>query len=165
MAFMNLRDSFSRPADTTQYAAGDLVANSTTAGNVVPLEFSASRGAGRFVVLRAIIHKNAASATAANFNLHLFRSRPTVSAGDNAAIAVTGGDWAGTVEMNMTSGAFTGNASELSKAFAIAGYMTFDLSLLGGSGNRALFGLIEARGTYTPASGETFTITLEATHA
>lgn len=31
--------TFTRPADTTQYAAGDLIANSATAASVVPLSW------------------------------------------------------------------------------------------------------------------------------
>ena len=33
--FINSSASFTRPGDTTAYASGDLVANSTTAGSVV----------------------------------------------------------------------------------------------------------------------------------
>ena len=38
--FFNQSQSFTRPGDTTPYASGDLVANSTTAGSVVPLTFT-----------------------------------------------------------------------------------------------------------------------------
>ena len=37
-------DSFTRPANTTQYTAADLVANNATAGSVVPLTFNTGRG-------------------------------------------------------------------------------------------------------------------------
>jgi hypothetical protein len=40
--------SFTRPADATAYASGDIVANSVTAGSVVPLNFpNVSNGIGQ----------------------------------------------------------------------------------------------------------------------
>jgi hypothetical protein len=46
--------SFTRPADTNAYAAGDLVANSVTAGSVIPMTFAVARAADKgFMVPRA----------------------------------------------------------------------------------------------------------------
>ena len=44
--------TFARPADTNAYTAGDIVANSTTAGNVVLLAFPVARtkGGGGYIV-------------------------------------------------------------------------------------------------------------------
>jgi hypothetical protein len=65
--------SFTRPADTTTYASGDLVANNTTAGSVVPLTFTAvTRSAGDSVrIERARINTSNALLTNASFRLHL----------------------------------------------------------------------------------------------
>ena len=40
MQIYNPSASFTRPADTTQYAVGDLVANNTTPGSVTPLSWT-----------------------------------------------------------------------------------------------------------------------------
>jgi hypothetical protein len=80
--------NFTRPADTTAYAAGDLVANSTTTGSVVPLAFtSAVREEGcRFRIERIRLRKSGAVLTNASFRVYLFRASPTVSVGDNGAL-------------------------------------------------------------------------------
>ena len=59
-------DSFTRPANTTQYAANDLVANSTTAGSVVPLSFPTNQIRLQGIIRRVRLYKSAASATAAD---------------------------------------------------------------------------------------------------
>jgi hypothetical protein len=66
--------SFTRPADTTAYASGDLVANSTTAGSVAPLTFSnvvRVNGAGG-LVRRAKLRKTGTSTTNASFRIHFY---------------------------------------------------------------------------------------------
>src|SRR4051812_8128931 len=51
--------SFTRPADVTPYASGDLVADNTTAGSVTPLSWTAARvAAGSFLVRRARLRKS-----------------------------------------------------------------------------------------------------------
>jgi acetyl-CoA acetyltransferase len=69
-----LSSTITRPADTTAYAAGDLVANSTTAGSVTPFIFDLSLGRGLAIssIQRVRLFKSAASATLAQFILHLF---------------------------------------------------------------------------------------------
>ena len=44
--------TLTRPADTTAYASGDLVANSTTAGSVTPLTFNAGASQGSVLFAR-----------------------------------------------------------------------------------------------------------------
>ena len=72
----NLSASFTRPNDTTAYASGDLVANSTTAGSVVPLQIDlgnvAAVGHGITRITRARLTKSGTSPTNANFRIHLY---------------------------------------------------------------------------------------------
>lgn len=153
--------SFTRPADTTAYASGDLVANSTTAGSVVPLKFScAPLGSGRGRVRRARIHKSATSATNANFNLHLFSAAPTVTNGDNGALAVAvGTTYLGKIALDMTTTGFSATDG-LFQSAAPGAAIHFDLGT-----ERALYGLLEAAAGYTPANGEVITVTLELSDA
>jgi hypothetical protein len=73
--------SFTRPADTAVYASGDLVANSTTAGSVVPLAIPVGGFAG-FAALRLTrirLTKSGTSNTNANFTAFFYSSSPTVA--------------------------------------------------------------------------------------
>lgn len=82
--------SFTRPADTTAYASGDLVANCVTAGSVAPIAIEAARvrgGAAR--ILAARLAKSGSSLTNASFRVHLMTALPAVTNGDNGALAIT----------------------------------------------------------------------------
>lgn len=156
-----VQSSFTRPANTTAYAAGDLVANSATAGSVTPLTFTTSKVIGQGTIARVRMYKSAASATNATFTLHLFNDDPgTPTNGDNGALVTADVTMhIASISCDMSSGGLAGTAG-LSKAFDIANGITFDLTTIG-SNERRLYGLIEAEAAYTPASGETFTVTLE----
>lgn len=148
--------SFTRPADTTQYASGDLVADSTTAGSVTPLKFGLQGVKGKGMILGARLYKSETTATAAKFNLHLFTAAPTVTNGDNGAFAIsTAADYIGKIPVDMSSGALAGTAYLFQASAATA--MGVQLSDVGDF----IYGLLEAGGTYTPGSGEAFKVTLE----
>lgn len=150
--------SFTRPANTTAYASGDLVANSTTAGEVNPLAFSVAKlGSGRGKIKRVRLFKDNQTVSNANFTLHLFTEAPTVSNGDNGSFEIdTAENWLGSIGIDLSSGglASTGDAIE---AADVSPDILFDL----GGQNRGIYGFLEAEAAYTPASGETFTVTLE----
>lgn len=159
MATCNSRDvstvSFTRPADTTAYASGDLVANSTTAGSVVPLNFQdASNGIGRTVQIRRVrISKSGTSVTNASFRLHLFNVLPTVGSGDNAAISISTGRAKYLGQVDVTVGQTFGDGA--------AGTATTEINCHPVGGATNLYGLLECRGAYTPASAEVFSISIE----
>lgn len=150
--------SFTRPANTTQYASGDLVANNATAADVEPLSF----GGGPGLVRRAILTKSDDDTTAASFRLHLFAADPTGTApanGDNGALSLNTsiGDYLGALDFAMTSAPDIYNTSgNLAVGTPLQGTEIFVPV-----GVNTLYGLLEARGTYTPASGETFTVELQ----
>lgn len=143
-----------RPADTTQYASGDLVANSTTAGSVTPIQFTVTRvAAGSVAVRRVRLRKSGTSTTNASFRLHLYGVAPTVTNGDNGAWLTTqAASYIGSVDVTcdraFSDGAF-GSAT-----------ITNDLNLKLASG-RIIYGLTEARAAYTPADSEVLTWELE----
>lgn len=147
--------SFTRPADTTAYASGDAVANSTTAGSVVPLNFpNCSNGVGRSLQIRRVrINKSGTGVTNASFRLHLFNVLPGVGAGDNAAISITTGMARYLGQVDVTVGQAFGDGA--------AGQATTEMNCFPVGGASNLYGLLEARGAYTPASAEIFTISLE----
>lgn len=153
--------SFTRPADTTAYADTDLIANSTTAGSVVPLRFGVSklsRGNGRIIGAR--IFKDHQTFTNFNVKLHLFVLSPTVTNGDNGTLAVaTAETYLGEIAMDASTGAFVTTTDGV-KAFRLTVPISFDLELTGDAG-RVLYGLLEAKAAYTPQSAEVFKIWLE----
>jgi hypothetical protein len=144
--------SVTRPADTTPYASGDLVANSTTAGSVVPLNLSAlSTGPGLCSqIRRVVLSKTGVSVTNAAFRVHFFTTGTITAAnGDNGAISTSGAaNYLGSVDVTVGQ-AFTDGA---------VGVATCEIN----TGAAALYALIEARGAYTPASAEVLTLRVEA---
>jgi hypothetical protein len=93
MKIFRLRSTVARPADVTQYAAGDEISNHATAGSVVRPTFALEGfTCGRIVA--AELDLTAASGnvvtTASDFELILFRSAETPAAvGDNVTHPIT----------------------------------------------------------------------------
>lgn len=144
----SVSDSFSRPANTTAYSATDLVANSTTAGSVVPLTFSTGRGGLR--IKSALITKTDETDVAnSDFSLHLFGSSPTVANGDNGTISYNYQDKFADIDFSTMVA-----ATDVAWAFN----QGLDLNWYTASG--VVYGLLEADGAYGPASGEVFSVTL-----
>lgn len=156
--------TFNRPADTTAYTAKDLVANSTTAGSVAALTWSnvcKSAALGGYVTgLR--LSKNNDNETNAVFRVHLFTENPVATApagGDNALIDVD----VAAIEGYIGYFDVDFSAADNPDIFGAALNATFGSPMLSkgalpfhGDGQTSLYGLIEAKGAYTPASGETF---------
>lgn len=149
--------AMTRPADTTAYASGDLLANSTTAGSVVPLEFTIGDGAsGMIRRVRLRTSRTSGGTTNAMFRLHLYRAAPTPANGDNGAFSTNQaasylGAFDVTVDSQFTDGA-AGNGLPLAGS-----EIGFQLP----AGTTSLRGLLEVRAAYTPVSGEQFTAALE----
>jgi|GEM_PF-1180093 len=163
-----LQDTITRPADTTAYASGDIVSTSTTAATVQASGFfeftnaafagpvSTSNGGVRIEAVR--IRKSGTSVTNASFRLHLWNARPaTVNNGDNAAFsgAVSGvANYLGAFDITLDRVFTDGSAG---RGLAVSGSpMSVTIH-----SSTTIFGLIEARGAYTPSSAETFTAVME----
>lgn len=146
-----------RPADTTAYASGDLVANSTTAGSVTPISFAsvvlAEGGCVR--VERARLFKTGTSTTNASFRLHLFNATPsTIANGDNAAFLTARAGYVGALDVTIDRAFSDGSHGA---GISLTG-SPMTLTIPSGT---TLYGLLEARGAYTPASAEVITAVLE----
>lgn len=148
--------NFTRPSDTTAYASGDLVANSTTAGSVTPLSWTAARvAAGSFMVRRVRLRKSGTSTANASFRVHLYSASPTPANGDNGAWSTDGvANYLGSVDVTVDK-AFTDGAQGIGTPGAGS-----EISVALASG-QTIYGLVEARAGYTPASAEVFTVVLE----
>jgi hypothetical protein len=97
MSIPRVTANISRPADATQYAAGDAISNSATASAVLPLTFYVPYRAGTLYGCTAVVTPASASLviTALDFTLLLFRPAPGIpfAAGafgaDNVAMDIT----------------------------------------------------------------------------
>lgn len=152
----SISQTITRPADTTAYASGDLVANSTTAGSVTPFAFAVDKNAG-IKIWRIALIKSAASVTNTDFRIHLHLSSPTVANGDNGALSASNSGYIGFINTAAPATAFsdTFNASGVYVNNSVAAPLMFVAD-----GTDRIYGLLEARGAYTPASAETFSIQL-----
>lgn len=147
--------TITRPANATQYTATDAV--STTAGAVLTFAGVAShvKMGGRITGL--CVHKTKQDETAADFDLALFDTTFTAgSIADNAAIALTDAEWqtcVGFVAMEAADWRNVVTGSVWHKT-------NLDWPFQCAANSTSLFGCVIARGAYTPASGEVFTIRL-----
>ena len=163
--------TFSRPADNTAYAAGDMIANSTTAASVVPITFTGAAGeaggSGRLTGCRAVVAPASGNLviTALAFDLLIFRpatSIPFAAAGypaDNAALTVSAAAMRELVAVfSFSASAWRSPAGSTSVA-GVAGYQAvalnsarpyapFDLHGLPTSAD--LLGIVQAQAAWTP---------------
>lgn len=148
--------NFTRPADTTPYTLGDLVANSTTAGSVTPLSWTAARvAAGSLYVRRVRLLKSTTSTTNALFRLHLYSASPTgIANGDNGAFSTNAAGYLGGCDIQV-SRVFVDGA--WGAGVPITG-AEINVALTSG---QTIYGLLEALAGYTPGDSEVFTATLE----
>jgi hypothetical protein len=142
--------NFTRPNDTTAYAAGDLVANNTTAGSVVVMSWVLPRTGQAYNLAGIRLKKNGNTATNAAFRLHFWTALPTVANGDNGALAATQtANYVGNISVTLLGGNDgSSNVAMTSPALPF--------NITPASGVRTLYGLIEATAAYTPAAQEIF---------
>jgi hypothetical protein len=136
------------------------VANSVTAGSVIPLQFSVARlGVGNGIIRAARIFKDDETVTNANFNVHIFSQSPEVNNGDNGAFSpTTMANWLGVIPVDVEAGRVSATDAANRGVPTVA--INFDLWSFNAT-ERRLYALLEAAEGYTPASGESFTVTLE----
>lgn len=145
--------NFTRPADTTAYASGDMVANSTTAGSVVPMSLTVNSVSGRKVYLRRVVLlKSTTGVTAPNFRIHFYTTSPTIASGDNAAYSTTQSGHFCDMDVNMYTTAIFSDGNDG------IGTPNNGAECAVAPATTVVFALIEARGAYAPGNAEVFTI-------
>lgn len=146
--------TYTRPGDTTLYAAGDCLSNSTSAPTAGGLTFTvaSANGKGGFISGLSII-SNAAPATPLQGELHLFDTAPT-AINDNAAFTVSNAEmlrWVGMIPFALsTIGANSQGLVECNLPFTTVSATT-------------LRGLVRVVNAYTPANAEVLTFRLKYT--
>lgn len=163
--------AFTRPNDTTAYAIGDLVANSTSAASVQPLLWrvgvadiaGGTLGKHTAYVAGVRLKLDNSTVTNAQFRVHLYKATPTfTSAGDNSAFATvvaTGYlNWLGSFDttiVHITADGVSGLAVPTDGAI-----LPFHQGTLDPGAYVQYWGLIEARAAYTPKAQGVFTAEL-----
>lgn len=162
---VNPSANFTRPADTTAYASGDLVANSVTAGSVTPMQHTCvvanivTATKGTFHIARAVLKKSTTTTANAAFRVHFWGSDPSASTGvvngDNAAMQIKiGGTYLGYIDIPTMLSIFSDGA------YGVGQPSNGPLNVALASGS-VTYALIEARGAYAPGNAEVFTLVLD----
>jgi hypothetical protein len=154
-----LTGSITRPADTTTYAAGDVIG--TASSQVIALFNAADKGADdvtKGLITGAVVVATGAPATLPSLELWLFDTAPADQA-DNTAFAVTDAEllagFLGVIPLTYTYvGLASGNHVQRSDTVMVP----FEVKDSAGR----LFGVLVPRNAYAPISGETFKIILTA---
>jgi hypothetical protein len=139
--------SFTRPADTTQYAANDAVTNSTSAPTILEFANSARTSGGSGLILSARHVKSSTTTTNANFRLYLYRATVS-SVNDNAQFPLLWANRANRIGFVDFTHTTQGTGSDSSSSL-----VTF-INLPFVATGTSLFGLLTVTAAYTPASGE-----------
>ena len=146
--------NFTRPSDTTAYAAGDAVTNSTSAPVAITFSNCARTSGGTGFITGITMIDSANQATAGSFELWIFTASPTPD-NDNAVFTPTDAECETLVGIYPLTTSYVGDATS------------------GANGNRVyesdtkvrhftcattdLYGLCVVRNAYTPVSAEKFT--------
>ncbi|MDE4913448.1 hypothetical protein PQI07_22470 [Methylobacterium sp. 092160098-2] len=148
-----------RPANTTAYAVGQLVANDTVAANVAPIPIAICRASGDVGLLKGLrVEKSSPNITNASFRIHLFRIAPTMTNGDGGVYLPANGRASAEIGyFDVTMDLAYGDGAKGTVAISERGYTCPPTAA-------NLYALIEARGAYTPVSGEVFNVAFEARH-
>ena len=154
--------TLTRPDNTTAYATGDGITNSTT--TPLAIEFpNCTRWFGTSaLLLGGIMAKSTTTTSQASFVLHLWNDTPPEIPNDNAAYAPTAranfASYLGALTVDKSSGGTTTFADGISKPFTMpsSGSIPFTVS----NTSRSLYGILQANANYTPGALEQFRIKL-----
>ena len=154
---MSLSYALTLPSTNSAYASGDLVANSTTAGSVVPLSWHIGTADEGTMIRRIRIKKSTTSVTLASFRVHLYESSPTVTNGDNGVWLSTFSNYMGAFDVTcdkVFSDASQGVGTPSTGSEVVVSVTT-------GAVDKTIYGLVEARAAYDAGDSEILTVTLE----
>lgn len=148
-----IQASFTRPANTTDYAAKDAVSDSESSPTVLTFTNAVRANGVSGYITKARLVTDQSTCTA-QFRLHLFNVAPT-AINDNAAFTLLWANRAsriGVVDLpNCTT---EGTGSDAANAQNTTIRLAFDTA----AASRNLYGLLEVMGAFTPASGQNFLI-------
>lgn len=153
--------SVTRPNDTTAYAAGDAVTDSTSSPTALTFSAVATANGGKGIVLGALMLDSANQSTKGVFELWLFTgsAAPTPD-NDNSAFTPTDAELANLVAIIPLSAVYVGDATSGAGGNAIYESPEMARPFVCDGSVDDLFGLLVVRNAYTPVGQEVFTIIL-----
>lgn len=148
---------FTRPSDTTAYAIGDVVGNSTSAATPLEISGCARVNGGSGYIVRAAFIADQKSITP-SIRVHVFNAAPTQS-NDNAAHRGLYADVSKRVG-EFVLGPLSTPADTTNSTLSRAVDMNLRIPFVTGGSTTSLFFIFEALTAFTPASGGKFTLQL-----
>ena len=152
------RITFTRPADTTQYAAGDALsdnATTPTAATFLLSGLSTVMGSGGMIDA-VTLYKSDSDLTGASFQVNFFDTQPAAAGWeDNAAIAITDAEWKRCIGFAQL---VTGTDSSAVQTGDVFCKSNLNLPYEYVTGDSPIYPVITLLGTYTPASAEAITL-------
>jgi hypothetical protein len=151
--------SFTRPADTTAYAFGDVVADSTTAPTVITFANCARANGGSGWIVGAKLVDSANQTVKGIFELWLFSAAPGLD-NDNAAFTPTDAEALTAFGPLLFSAGHVGDATAGAGGNFVYPLNGVAVPFVAGGGTTSLFGELVVRNAYTPVSAGTFAFEL-----
>lgn len=151
--------TFTRPADTTAYAAGDVVGPVTTPA-MQTLTGCAAFNGGSGRIVDVMLECNLATITNGSFRIHFFNAIHTPAA-DNAALAslhANADEYQGYCDVVLVAMGGAGVGRNSGKV--VSAEPTLPIPFVCASTDDDLYVVIEALGAYTPSSGEVFRLSV-----
>jgi hypothetical protein len=148
--------TFTRPSNTTAYAVGDLVANSTTAGSVTPLSFTGatlSGSGGSGFITGGVLTKS--GSVACSIRAHFLKTSHAVTNGDNGLLVFTSLDpenYIGYIDFDFEGSALTAIGTSSAE---VANALTTPIPYVLASGD-TLYVFFQAKTAFTPANAGVF---------
>lgn len=141
--------SFTRPANTTAYTAGDAVGTATT--NVLSFARAVNGAGGGGEIVKAVVISDNETITNKSLRLHFYSAAPTAIADNavNTVLSANAANYLGYVD----TGTLIASASDSHATKVVDPPLPFTIS----SGS-TLYCALEAVGGFTPASAEVFTV-------
>lgn len=152
-------DSFTRPADTTAYAAGDAIADSASAPTVNEIAKCARKTGGGGLIESVILIDSANVATALEAELWIFDKTVTPD-NDNAAFTPTDAEAETVVAIIPLTTSYVGDATAGAGGNRVYLPAAVNKKFKCQANSRSLFWALVARNAYVPVSAEKFTVKL-----
>jgi hypothetical protein len=153
---------FTRPNDTTAYAAGDVVSNSTSAPTIMIFPRATSQAGGNGIIQQAILVTSASVATKPDLELWLFDTTVTMD-NDNAAFTPTDAEMLTLVGVIRfpTSSFVVGTATAGAGGNAACDVQNLGIPINTKNGDNSLYGILVVRNAYVPVAEEVFTVRIK----
>lgn len=150
--------SYTRPADTSAYTAGDVLAQSTSAATILSFTNAAREGGGGGIIQNAVMIDSSAQSTKPWIELYLFDTAPAMQ-NDNVAWAPSDSELEKCLGVLVFDGTVT-NAFKTTSNGGLVATGAVSLSYQCASGSTTLYGIAVVRNAYTPTSAEKFNFRL-----